>query len=206
MLVKCHRQASALGNRVYLTFDDGPVPESTDEVLAVLAHHRVTATFFVVAETAARHPELMHRVIAGGHSVGNHSLNHSFRPFFAGRGTMRDWIRTAETTLAKVTGLPSIGWRSPAGIQTPPLHAVLKELSIPLIHWNTRFYDAVKPWTWEKAEKSLATIRPGAIVLLHDKQKKEHRDVFLSTLDRYIGSLKERGLVPVRIERSDLLP
>lgn len=206
MPVKCHRQASSTGNRIYLTFDDGPVPGDTEDVLKILARHRVTATFFVVAEQAVKHPELVQKMIADGHAVGNHSLDHRYRPFFAGRRTMIDWIRSAEKDLATVTGGPSVGWRSPAGIQTPPLHAALSELKLPLIHWNTRFFDAVRPWTWTKAEKSLATLKPGAIVLLHDKQKQEHREVFLSTLDRFIGSLKELGLTPTRLHASDLLP
>lgn len=205
MPVKCYRQARPTDRRIYLTFDDGPDPNSTDAVLAILAKHKVTATFFVIADQAEKHRDIISRILASGHAIGNHSLNHRYRPFFAGRKTMKAWIQASEEKLRSLIGTSTIGWRSPAGIQTPPLHSVLKELDVPLIHWDTRFYDAVKPWTWDKAERSLTRVKPGSIILLHDKQRQEHRSVFLSTLDRYILSLKACGFQPVKLETADLL-
>lgn len=204
--VKCHRQATSRNNRVFLTFDDGPEPGATNKVLEVLARHKVHATFFVVTEKAEQYKELFQDILAEGHAIGNHSLNHRFRPFFAGRKTMFDWINSAEQRLQALSGAPSVGWRSPAGIRTPPLHFALKQLNLPLIHWDTRYFDAVTPWTWAKAEKSLGEIKAGSIVLLHDKQKKENQETFLVTLDRFIGALLQRGLRPDRLERADLDP
>lgn len=202
--VKCHRHATSYNNRVFLTFDDGPDPGATGKVLAILAHHNVKGTFFVVTEKAEQHQDLLQKILADGHAIGNHSLNHQFRPFFAGRKTMFEWINSAEQRLQVLTGAPSVGWRSPAGIRTPPLHFALKQLNLPLIHWDTRYFDAVTPWTWAKAEKSLGMIKAGSIVLLHDKQKKENQETFLATLDRFITELVHRGLRPDRLERADL--
>ena len=203
MFVKCHKQANSAGKRVFLTFDDGPVPGVTEDVLKILAKHDVKATFFVVAEKAAEHRSILEKIIKNGHSIGNHSLNHSFRPFFSGRKTMVDWISSSEKKLHDLTGAASVGWRSPAGIQTPPLHYALKKLNMPLIHWNIRYYDTVKTWTWKTAEESLCKIIPGSIVLLHDKQKKENEQTFLATLEKFIPALKERGLVLDRLTRAD---
>lgn len=61
---------------VYLTFDDGPIPECTPAVLDILGHYGVNATFFMVGENAARYPELLARVRAEGHAVGNHTYHH----------------------------------------------------------------------------------------------------------------------------------
>ena len=130
MFVKCHKQANGHGKRVFLTFDDGPVPGLTEEVLKILEKHKVKATFFVVAEKAAEHRSILAQIVKDGHSIGNHSLNHSFRPFFAGRKTMIDWISSSENTLQDLTGAASVGWRSPAGIQTPPLHYALKKTKL----------------------------------------------------------------------------
>ncbi len=203
MFVKCHRLAKSAGNRVFLTFDDGPVPGITDDVLNVLAKHQVNATFFVVAEKAAEHRDIIEKTIRNGHSIGNHSLNHSFIPFFSGRKTMVEWISASEKILHDLTGAASVGWRSPAGIQTPPLHYALNKLKMPLIHWNIRYYDTVKTWTWKRAEQSLSKITAGSIVLLHDKQKKENKQIFLATLERFILALKERGLVLDCLKRTD---
>lgn len=61
---------------VYLTFDDGPIPEVTPQVLAILDRYGVKATFFMVGENAVKHPEVFEQVRAGGHSIGNHTYNH----------------------------------------------------------------------------------------------------------------------------------
>ncbi|MGM9804317.1 MAG: polysaccharide deacetylase family protein [Muribaculaceae bacterium] len=61
---------------VYLTFDDGPIPEVTPWVLDVLDRYGVKATFFMVGDNVARHPELLEEVLRRGHSVGNHTMNH----------------------------------------------------------------------------------------------------------------------------------
>ena len=61
---------------VYLTFDDGPIPEVTPHILDILAQYGVKATFFMVAENAERHPDLLARVRAEGHAVGNHTYHH----------------------------------------------------------------------------------------------------------------------------------
>ena len=61
---------------VYLTFDDGPIPACTPQVLDILARYQAKATFFMVAENAARYPDLVARVCEGGHTVGNHTFHH----------------------------------------------------------------------------------------------------------------------------------
>ena len=59
-----------------LTFDDGPLPESTPKILAVLARYRVQATFFLLGKNVAAHPELARAIVDQGHTVGNHTFNH----------------------------------------------------------------------------------------------------------------------------------
>lgn len=61
---------------VYLTFDDGPIPEATPYVLDVLARYGIKATFFMVGDNVRKHPELYQRVVAEGHRIGNHTHNH----------------------------------------------------------------------------------------------------------------------------------
>ena len=65
-----------VGTGVYLTFDDGPIPEVTPQVLAILARYNVKATFFMVGENIDKHPDVFRQVIEAGHSIGNHTYNH----------------------------------------------------------------------------------------------------------------------------------
>ena len=63
-------------NNVYLTFDDGPIPEVTPWVLDTLKQYNAKATFFCIGENIKKHPEIFNRILAEGHSVGNHTFNH----------------------------------------------------------------------------------------------------------------------------------
>ena len=76
----------AAEHSVYLTFDDGPIPESTPFILDTLKEHGVKATFFVVGENVKRYPDLFRRIISEGHSIGNHTYNHM--------GSLKHYVRT----------------------------------------------------------------------------------------------------------------
>ena len=76
----------AAEHSVYLTFDDGPIPESTPFILDTLKELGVKATFFVVGENVKRYPDLFRRIISEGHSIGNHTYNHM--------GSLKHYVRT----------------------------------------------------------------------------------------------------------------
>ena len=180
-------------NNVYLTFDDGPDPDTTPAVLDLLKAHQAKATFFVIVERAKRQREILGRIIAEGHAVGNHSMDHRYSHFFSSRKKLKSWIENAQRELTSLMGKNPIGFRSPAGIWTPPLNSVLSELQIPLIYWNMRFYDAVFSWTEAKAQRALAKIEAESIVLLHDHQPEKRRQMFLKTFDYFLREVKKRG-------------
>jgi len=178
---------------LYLTFDDGPHPESTASVLNVLARHQVRATFFVIATKAQTHPQLLHQIRDAGHGIGNHSLDHGYAHFFLGKRSLRKWIETSELALSQFLGEATIGFRPPAGVRTPELHSALKSMKMPLVLWNTRFFDTVFSWTRSRAFKSLKKARSGDIILLHDRQPLTKLPLFLETLDAYLSMAKETG-------------
>jgi chitooligosaccharide deacetylase len=189
----CVRSLSANDRELYLTFDDGPDPIGTSATLDVLARYGVQATFFVVARSAAQHPELVRRAFAEGHAIGNHSLDHTWGAYFGPSTRLRNWIVDAEARISDLTGQPTVGFRSPAGVRTPPLGAVLAELGIPLVHWSHRFYDALWPWRERAALASLRRTPPGSIVLLHDRQRPTCLATYLQTLSRYVETAQAGG-------------
>lgn len=174
---------------LYLTFDDGPDPETTPAVLDLLDQYDAKATFFVIVESAEASKSITKEILRRGHSIGNHSLNHSYRPFFWTPQTLRQHILTAEDRLTQLTGTASVGFRPPAGVVTPPLVSCLKEIMMPLYLWSHRFYDTQFPWTERRALNSISSLFPGAIVLLHDRQKAHFRPQFLQTLNTYLRQL-----------------
>lgn len=192
--------------RLYLTFDDGPDPVSTPAVLDLLHRLNVKATFFCIARRAEAHPELFGR-IASEHAVGNHSLDHKFGIFFASRARMRDWVAESDSVFRDRLGVAPVGFRSPAGVVTPPLLWALRSLEIPLVHWSERFYDTRFRWTEKKALRSIMRAWDGDIVLLHDRQSPKALPQFCATLEKYIVAARARGIRfcpvpsdPVRLE------
>jgi len=179
---------------IYLTFDDGPDPVLTPKVLTLLERYQATATFFMIADRAASNTEIVKEVQDAGHSIGNHSLDHNTRYFFSSFEVMSDWILRSEAVFKESLGITPVGFRSPAGVQTPTLHRVLKSLDLPMVHWSKRFFDSTFRWSSDKALRSLEHTQPGQIVLLHDLQKTKHVDHFLSTLELYLEKAQSLGI------------
>jgi peptidoglycan-N-acetylglucosamine deacetylase len=190
---------------LYLTFDDGPDPGSTERVLELLGKKGIQATFFVIALQARAQLPLLRKIQSAGHTIGNHSLDHRYWAFFAGKQKMIRWISDSEKMISDLIGHPTVGFRPPAGIQTPELHKALNDLSMPLILWNVRFYDAIFQWTPERALRSLKKTAPGSIVLLHDRQAPHKISVFLDTLSDYIEEAQKKNFVSKALTRGTIM-
>lgn len=190
---------------IFLTFDDGPDPISTPVVLDLLRREQVQATFFVIAEKARQSPDLLVRIRDEGHAVGNHSLDHRYRNFFRSQRGMGRWIDQATEVLRGLGLESSVGFRPPAGIVTPPLVRCLTSQGEPLVLWNERFYDAVLPWSEQKAKRSAQRLQPGSIVLLHDRQGANRLPNFCTVLSAYIHALRERKFDFAVLRRQDLV-
>lgn len=178
--------------RLYLTFDDGPT-DFTDSILKVLGRLGAKATFFVIVQNALADHSRIRALQSAGHSIGNHSWDHRYGAFFSGTKGMRAWVLKSEAELNALLGEKNIGFRSPVGLRTFELHRALAEAGLPLIHWNTRFFDTRFPWTRDKAQAALNRAASGDIILLHDRLRPGYRPIFLDTLEFYIEALSNKG-------------
>ena len=181
------------GKAVYLTFDDGPIPEVTPKVLAILAKYNVKATFFMVGENNDKHPEVFRQVVEAGHQIGNHTYNH-----LKGWKTPFDeyMSNVARCNKALIEHHPSVFiptlFRPPYGKATLRQRIALHKMGYTLIYWDilTRDYDAsVTP------EQMLRLIqretRPGSIINFHDSLKSNER--MLEVLPKAIEWLQKEG-------------
>lgn len=169
---------------VYLTFDDGPVPEVTPKVLEILEHYGIQATFFMVGDNARRHPQLLEAVRKAGHSVGNHTMHH-----MQGRhNSWRDYARDVEQA---ASFLDTLLFRPPHGIIRP------KQMKVVNNRYNVIMYDLV---TRDYAQRLTAAdvfnnvrrfARNGSIIVFHDSLKAAPR--MLEALPRTIEWLKSQG-------------
>lgn len=176
---------------VFLTFDDGPDPLGTPQVLDILSRHKAKATFFVIGEKALKHPDLIARILREGHALGNHSWDHRYINYWRGAGAILEWKKRTEDEFSRMGWGAPVAFRSPAGVVNPPLRKALGDE--PLVLWNERFYDTVFAWSEKRARRSAESLRPGSIVLLHDRQKATRLPGFCKTLDAYLTALKSRS-------------
>ncbi len=149
---------------VYLTFDDGPVPEATPMVLDILDRYGVKATFFMVGENVWRHPELLAEVKRRGHAVGNHTYHHLQGAKVTTLRYMQDVMRSEEL---RDCGLfrPPHGWLRPR--QTLQLR---RRFLIVMYDLVSRDYS--RHLTAEEvAENVKCLARPGSIIVFHDSKK-----------------------------------
>ncbi|MEV0942605.1 polysaccharide deacetylase family protein [Micromonospora wenchangensis] len=161
--------ASTGTGEVALTFDDGPDPTYTPQVLEVLRTYGVKATFCVVGENAQDHPDLIRAIVADGHTLCNHSWQHDVLLGKRSPALIRaDLLRTNDAIHAAVPDAPVSYFRQPGGAWTYPVVSVAEGLGMTPLHWTVDPND----WQVPGAAKITATVSrdtgPGAIVLMHD--------------------------------------
>lgn len=187
-------RARRAGRRVALTFDDGPDPQRTPAVLDLLARQGVRATFFVVGARAEAHPELVRRMVAEGHVVGNHSYTHSWRfPLRSLGRTMEELCRTGEV-LHRITGRQPRLFRPPFGVTNPTIARAVRRLGLDPVGWSIRSLDTMGQSPERVAARILRRLHPGAVILLHDRCAGSERLVGL-----LVEGLRSRGLEPVTL-------
>ena len=179
---------------VALTFDDGPWPHTTAQILAILVQRQAPATFFVVGRQVQRYPDLVRQEVAAGMAVGSHSYGHP-QPFDRlPVARIRDEIAHGRRTLVPLEVRP-VGFRPPGGATTSTVMAAAQELGDRTVLWS------VDPADWQPGVTAdqlvwrvLAGARPGAIVLLHDGGG--DRSATVAALPAIIDGLHRLGLTP----------
>jgi peptidoglycan-N-acetylglucosamine deacetylase len=189
---------------VALTFDDGPDPEVTPEVLDRLDRRGARATFFCVGRKVGAHPDLAAEIHRRGHRVENHALRHPHAFGFYGTAAMEREIRAAQDAIGAATGRAPRLFRAPVGIRNPWLDPVLHRLSLRLVSWTRRGLDTVRADASRVAARLLRGLAAGDILLLHDGSSARDgsgRAVALDALDRVLDGLEAAHLRSVPVAR-----
>jgi len=166
---------------VYLTFDDGPIPEITPWVLDLLKEHRAKATFFCIGENVNKHPSIFKRIIEEGHTIGNHTYNH-----LNGWNTkVDDYIQNCELfdeiifqyskdiSRGSKSG-PKKLFRPPYGKLTSRQSKYLQERGYKICMWDLLSGDFSQKTNPEKCLQNVINhISPGNVIVFHDSLKAE---------------------------------
>lgn len=198
-------RGSRAKNAVALTFDDGPDPQTTPQILDLLRQHGARATFFVIGHHVEQHPALARRILAEGHEIGNHTQGHS--RWFNTRlyQAMESEIRTAQETLQRITGITPRLFRPPVGLKNPQLILATTPHQLKTVLWSVHARDTLLRDPARIATRVLRRLRAGDIVDLHDGHDRpgQHRPQTVAAVAKILDALSVRGLRAVTV--SELL-
>lgn len=185
------------GVRVALTFDDGPDPSVTPQVLDLLDQFEAKASFFCIAERAERHAELTREIVRRGHRLENHTYHHPLTFALKGWRTQCREIDAAQRSLTRLGGRRPRYFRAPAGFRNPMLDAILHPRRLQLASWTRRAFDTVENRPATVSRRLLRGLDAGDILLLHDGSAARDRDgraVVLGALPTVLEEIHRRAL------------
>lgn len=153
--------------KIALTFDDGPHPKLTPEILDILKENGAKATFFLIGENAKRYPELVLRETAEGHEIGNHTYSHTVLKR-DNTALMRTELEKTESVLYSIGEYKPKYVRPPCGIYDSAVIEAVKDIDCKIVLWNIDTRD----WAHTPSEKIIkmvmSTVKSGDIILCHD--------------------------------------
>lgn len=162
-------RAESADKVVALTFDDGPDADSTPRVLDLLKRYDVRATFFVVGEQARQNPELIHRMVAEGHTVAGHSYYHLPQSTLWSSQRYTEELFRCNDVVARLTGLRMRLYRPPFGVTNPPIARAVKNLGLIPVGWSVRSLDTITKNRDRVVDRVMKHLRGGDVILLHDR-------------------------------------
>ena len=176
-------------NKIYITFDDGPIPIVTDFVINTLKMYEASATFFCIGDNIRKHPEVFQRLKDEGHSIGNHTYNH-----------LRGWATNDDIYLDNIRKCNSL---VQSDLLRPPYGRIKKSQisrvreafpDMQIIMWDVLSGDFDQKLSPEKClQNVIKHTRPGAIIVFHDSLKAFDRLEYV--LPRALKFWKEKGYV-----------
>jgi peptidoglycan-N-acetylglucosamine deacetylase len=163
-----YSSAHVEGPYIAMTFDDGPSPETTPRLLDLLKQRNIKATFFLIGQNAAENPDLVRRILAEGHEIGNHSWTH---PQFSKLSDDRvnDEITKTQDTIKSETGFTPTLLRPPYGAITKRQREWIEhKYGLNIVLWSVDPFDWKRPGGAAIEQRIVSGARPGAIILSHD--------------------------------------
>jgi peptidoglycan/xylan/chitin deacetylase (PgdA/CDA1 family) len=182
---------------VALTFDDGPSPIWTPQILAKLKDYGIKATFFMIGEHVQRYPEIARYVAEQGHEIGNHSFRHHIIFYYKPEELIED-IKHAEKIIRKATGKTTIYFRPPKAWLTAQEKVICSQLGYKIVLWTLNSKDWVGFDDQYIIKYILKNIRPGDIILFHDSggllsTEGGDRHETVNSLTKLIERLQKKG-------------
>lgn len=182
-------------NRVSISFDDGPNPDYSTKVLALLKQYDAKATFFCIGKRMETYPEIVKQILAEGHSIGNHTYSHSNSFGFFSTKKVKAELERTNKIFETITGRKLRLYRPAFGVTNPNIKKALQHLQLQSIGWSKRSLDTThlsQDVIYKRITKGL---KPGDVILLHDTSQKT-----VDTLEQLLLLLQKRKIKSVSVD------
>lgn len=180
---------------VALTFDDGPNPPYTSQILDTLDRYNIQATFFLIGKNVTMYPETAREIVDRGHQVGNHTFSHADLLKLA-RNQLDNEIDATTKAIERATGVSPNVFRPPHGFRDPVVLEKAREHNLQVIQWSVMARDWKKPGAEVIADRVVQEVRNGSIILLHDGDGVNHssdRSQTVTATELIIQRLQQQG-------------
>lgn len=175
---------------ISLTFDDGPHPKKTQEILKVLKKYDVKATFFMIGENASQYPNIVQMVAAEGHEIANHTNDH--KSLYRQNGSkLIQSVRSCTKVLTEITGITPRLFRPPEGYMNDDIAKIIDSEGYNVILWKIDTYDWKGRSSKEIYDTVVSGVNSGDIILMHDFIWRKSNTAL--ALDLIIPKLKSEG-------------
>jgi peptidoglycan-N-acetylglucosamine deacetylase len=182
------KSGSPEGNRIALTFDDGPTPGVTERILDALEQRQLHATFFMIGQKISATPDLARRVLAEGHEIGNHTFTHPKLTDLP-PAQVETEIQKSVDVMHDVLGYRAAWFRAPYDALRQNQAPVVAQKGLGVVAWSVNPNDWAQPGEEKIIAIILAETKPGSIIVCHDLHAQT-----ANALDRILDGLLERGL------------
>ena len=193
---------AAARGAVAITIDDGPDPDITPRVLALLDQQGAKATFFCIGDRVLRHPDLAREIVRRGHALENHSQRHAHSFSLLGPRGFAKEVGQAQESITRVVGVAPQFFRAPAGLRNPMLEPVLARFGLQLASWTRRGFDTVSHDAGVVLNKLTHHLSGGDILLLHDGHAGRTRSgepIVFEVLPRLLTAVAAANLRPITL-------
>jgi peptidoglycan/xylan/chitin deacetylase (PgdA/CDA1 family) len=186
--IKAYCQGNSDQKDIALTFDDGPEASVTDKILDILSNNNIRASFFLTGQKIAGNEQIIRRMAAEGHIIGNHSYSHSNLFGFLSTKRVIEDLQRNSYLIKDVSGVEPRLFRPPFGVTNPHIAKAARFLNLSVIGWNIRSLDTLGRKPEKTVNRVIKRLRAGSIILLHD-----NRDHAPEILEEVIRGAREKG-------------
>jgi peptidoglycan-N-acetylglucosamine deacetylase len=192
--IKIICEANTDKKEIAISFDDGPAPQYTPEILQTLKSENIKAAFFCIGKHIPGNEQILKQAVDEGHIVGNHSYTHHFWfDMFSAKQMLGD-LEMMDCEMKRVTGLQPKLFRPPYGVTNPNLKKAIINGGYTPVGWSVRSMDTVIKDEKRLLNKVITSLKPGAVFLFHDTSQ-----ATVKMLPAFIKEVKNRGyhIVPL---------